>query len=100
VWGIDRGGNQYMAASHHACDHTLLQKLVDGDPQKNDVFAKVLEQNRKVKADEENKQREQQLEVADKIGWAVRQDVGHLFGGRRLQHSMYSRVNESKEGSE
>jgi hypothetical protein len=100
VWGIDRGGNQYMAASHHACDITLLHKLVAGDPQKNDVFAQVLEQNRKIKAEQEATERDKRLEVADKIGFAVRQDIGHLFGGRRPTQSMYSRANETKGDDE
>lgn len=100
VWGIDRGGNQYMAAAHHRCDHTLLQKLVAGDPTKNDVIGRVLADNAKLKKEQETKEREQRLEVADRLGHAIRQDVGHLFGGRKHTHSMYSGPRSDRESVE
>jgi hypothetical protein len=85
VWGIDRGGNQYMACSHHTCDHTLLQKLVAGDPTRHDVIAGVLEANEKAKRDREAADRDKALVVADKLGHAIRKDFDM---GKRV-HGMY-----------
>jgi hypothetical protein len=89
VWGTDRGGRKYIAASHHACDQTLLTKLVMGDPTKNDVIGRVFAENAKLKAEQDAKVKDRQLEIADKIGFAIRTDLGHLHGGRNRKHSMY-----------
>ncbi len=85
VWGIDRGGNQYKAASHHKLDHTLLIKLREGDPTRNDPFQRVLDHNEKVKADREKAEHEQLAQVADKMAWGIRQDFSQHLGGRRRQ---------------
>jgi len=85
VWGVDRGGNQYKAASHHKLDHTLLIKLREGDPTKHDVFQRVLDANEKLKADRDQANREKAAEVADKLAWGIRQDFSQHLGGRRRQ---------------
>lgn len=85
VWGIDRAGNQYMACSHHSCDHVLLQKLVAGDPQRHDVINEVLKANAQLERDRRAAEREQGLEAADKLGHAIRKDFDM---GKRV-HGMY-----------
>ena len=89
VWGIDRGGNQYLACSHHACDHTLLAKLVAGDPTRNDVIGRVLAANEKANKDRSDAERDRRSEIADKLGFAIRKDFGHLEGGTHRQTSLY-----------
>lgn len=84
VWGIDRGGNQYLACSHHACDHTLLRKLVAGDPQRHDVINETLKANAKAKADRDAADRDKALVVADKLGHAIRADAGE-----KRTHGLY-----------
>lgn len=89
VWGTDAGGNRYLACSHHKADNTLIEKLILGDPTKFDVVAGVLETNARIAAQREAAEREKRLAAHDKLAWAIRQDFGHLAGGRRTQHSMY-----------
>ena len=85
VWGIDRGGNGYLAASHDKLDHTLLIKLREGDPTRNDAFQRVLDHNAKVEADKKAAAREKLEEAGDKLQWAIRQDFSQHMGGRRRQ---------------
>lgn len=82
VRGLDRNGNPYLAASHPTLDHTLLIKLRDGDPTKNDVHQRVLDHNAKVKLDQEYAQAQARGEGQEKMQWALRQAFGHLTGGR------------------
>lgn len=87
VWGIDRGGNQYLAASHHELSVELVHKLRDGDPTRNDPWQKVLDHNAKLEAERKAKDAERASEVADKLAWAIRRDFGqHLGGSRRQWH--------------
>jgi len=88
VWGIDRTGKEYKAASHHTLDHTLIIKLRDTDPRKHDVFQEVLDHNAKVKAEQKRKDDEKLAEVGDKLQWAIRQDFAQHLGGRRTQWSV------------
>lgn len=83
VWGIDRGGNQYLAASHHELSVEIVHKLRNGDPTRNDPWQQVLDHNAKVKAEMQQKDREKRAELADKLAWGIRQDFGHLYGGRK-----------------
>lgn len=78
VWGIDRAGNQYLAASHDKLDHTLLIKLREGDPRKNDVFERVLQANQKLKDDQKKADDEQFAEIAGKMQHAINKE----FHGR------------------
>jgi hypothetical protein len=88
VWGVDRAGNDYIAASHHKLDHTLLIKLRDGDPRKHDVFQRVLDHNAKLVADRDAADREKRAELADKMAWAIRRDFATHMGGGRRTHSI------------
>lgn len=99
VWGTDLGGNRYMAASHHRADHTLLMKLVNGDPQRFDVVAGVLETNRRLAEAREAAEKEQRMEAHHKLQWAIRRDFGHLMGGRKAVHSMYDGSTRTKENA-
>lgn len=78
VWGIDRAGKQYLAASHDKLDHTLLIKLREGDPRKNDVFERVLKANQKLKDDQKQADDENFAEIAAKVQHAINKD----FHGR------------------
>ncbi len=89
VWGHDRAGIQYLAASHHRCDHTLIAKLIAGDPTKNDVIGRVMSHNAALEKDRADAERDKRLEIADKLGFAIRGDLGHLSGGRNRKHSLY-----------
>lgn len=89
VWGTDRAGVQYLAASHHRCDHTLIQKLIAGDPQKNDVIGRVMANNARLEKERSDAERDKRLEIADKLGFAIRSDLGHLYGGRNRKQSLY-----------
>lgn len=99
VWGTDAAGNRYLACSHHKCDHTLLMKLVNGDPQKFDVVAGVLETNARLAAAREAAEKEQRMEAHHKLQWALRRDFGHLMGGRKAMHSMYDGSTRPKENA-
>lgn len=79
VWGIDRGGRKYMAASHDKLDHTLLIKLREGDPTRHDVIDRVLKANQKLRDDQKRADDERFAVVAEKIQHAIRKE----FHGRR-----------------
>ena len=86
VWGVDRGGNEYLAAAHDKLDHTLLIKLREGDPTKHDVIQRVLDKNQRLRDEREARDRERIAEVADKLQWGIRQDFGQHLGGRKRMH--------------
>jgi len=89
VIGVDRTGQQYLAASHHACDARLLIKLSEGDPTKHNVLARVMKENEQLRAAEDAAAREKAREVADKMHFALRKDLGQHMGGRHRQYGMY-----------
>jgi hypothetical protein len=88
VWGIDRAGNDYLAASHDKLDHTLLIKLREGDPRKHDVFQRVMDHNEKLKADQAAADHEKLGAMAEKMAWAIRRDFAAHMGGGKRQHSI------------
>lgn len=89
VWGSDARGTRYLACSHHECNHVLLQKLVAGDPRRHDVIQEVLDANERAKVEREAEHREKRMEAHEKLQWGIRQDFGHLLGGKQGVHSMY-----------
>lgn len=94
VWGIDRAGKEYKAATHHELSVEIIHKLRNGDPTRNDVFQQVLDHNAKVEADAKQKDREARAEVFDKLAWGIRKDFGHLAGGTRRQHAIPDKPKE------
>lgn len=80
VWGIDRGGNEYLACSHDKLDHTILIKLREGDPQKHDVIQRVLDHNAKVKADAAAADRDKFMVVGDKVRHAINREFNNGRG--------------------
>ena len=90
VWGYDRAGREYLAASHETLDHTLLIKLREGDMTRpgNDPFQKVLDHNAKLKADQDRREHDEFEQLADKMQWGIRQDFAQHLGGRRTQWSI------------
>ena len=96
VWGTDLAGTRYLAASHHRADHTLIQKLILGDPQKFDVIAGVLETNRRIAEQREAAEREQRMEAHEKLQWAIRRDFAQHFGGKGSVHSVPARDKENR----
>jgi hypothetical protein len=83
VWGLDAHGQPYLAASHERCDTQLLEKLVAGDWQRTDVFARLAQANAKADAARDAAFEDKANEAVDKLVWAVRRDAGHLYGGLR-----------------
>ena len=81
IWGLDRRGEPYRAASHHTLDHTLLIKLSQGDPLNNDVHQRVMDQNARLVADRKTQDRDAANEVYDKIRWALNKEF-HQGHGR------------------
>ena len=87
VWAIDRHGQHYMAASHHECTVELVRKVREGDLTRNDPFQAVIEHNRKMLAEQQQREADARREKHDRLAHAIRQDFGHLMGGvRRLWH--------------
>lgn len=97
VWGIDRVGQEYMACSHPHLTIEIIHKLRDGDPQKNDVFQRVLDNNAKLAADRAQRDREKLADVADKLHWGIRQDFGPHLGGRKRLHAVTETHHRVKE---
>lgn len=75
VWGVDNQGKGYLAASHHVLDHTLLLKLVAGDPRKHDVIQEVLDSNQRLVDRRKAHNADLKGELADKVQWAIRRDL-------------------------
>lgn len=89
VWMVDVTGTPYVACSHHRCDHTLITKLIEGDWRKGKALHEdLIKKNRKIRDAHETAEKEKRLELADKLHWALIQDLGHLNGGNRRQYSM------------
>jgi len=92
VWMIDVMGNPYVACSHTRCDHTLITKLIEGDWQKGKkLHEDLMKKNKAIRDAHETAEKDKRLEMADKLHWALIQDVGHLDGGNRRQYSMNSK---------
>lgn len=89
IWGIDRQGKEYLAASHHTLDQTLIRKLAEGDPRYHDQFQRVLDHNAKLVADRKARDRDEFNVVGDKIRWAIRRE---FHNGRADQTSIPRKV--------
>lgn len=82
VWGEDIAGTPYLAAAHTHADARLVMKLVEGDWQKGLAKLNALQAAEVArKADEERRVQDQNEELADKLHWALRRDIGHMEGG-------------------
>ena len=89
VWMVDATNTPYVACSHDRCDHTLITKLIEGDWQKGKKLAEdIMKRNRKIRDAHEQEEKDKRQELADKLHWALVQDLGHLEGGNRRQYSM------------
>lgn len=89
VWMVDAMGTPYVAATHDRCDHTLITKLIEGDWQKGKRLAEnLLKHNKKIRDAHQQDEKDKRLELADKLHWALVQDLGHMEGGNRRQYSM------------
>lgn len=83
VWGIDRCGHQYKAASHHKLDVELVRKLRDGDPRTHDVFSEVMAANARAQQLRDDAEHDARMVIADKLAWAVRRDFAAQLGTGR-----------------
>lgn len=92
IWGIDRAGNDYKAASNPTLDQQLIVKLRDGDPRLGDVMQRVLDTNAKRRADAEAVDRDARGELGEKLQWAIRRDMAAHNGGRGAVHSIPRKV--------
>jgi len=97
VWGTDLAGTRYLAASHHRADHTLLEKLVKGDPRRFDVIAGVLETNARLARERDAAERDMRLEKHEKLAWAINRDFAP-GGNRHRNHSMYPAYRTKEKG--
>ena len=88
VWGIDARGKEYMAASHHVLDGTLLTKLVAGDYRTHDVIQEVLDSNVRLRENEAKARREHLEDIGDKMQWAMRREFAQHLGGRGGIHAI------------
>lgn len=76
IWGIDRGGNEYLAASHKYLDaNVLLRKLEQGDPLRHDVIGNVLAHNARLEATRKAHNDDLKGELGEKVQWAIRRDL-------------------------
>lgn len=91
----DLGGNIYVAASHNRCDHTLIQKLVAGDPRKHDVIQRVLDDNARLRVERAQAERDKSMAAHEKLQWALRRDFAAHMGGRTGAYSMYAGKKEN-----
>lgn len=83
VWGTDRAGRDYRVLTADELDHRIIIRLRENDPRKGaDAWQKVLDKNAKLEADNAAKDHEKFAQVADKLAWGIRQDFGHLMGGK------------------
>lgn len=88
VWGLDKAGQPYLAASAPQCDHRLLERLVAGDWQRStSVFDTIDAFNRKLEEDRQRAADDEAHELNDRLHWALRRDLGHLEGGTRRMTS-------------
>jgi len=84
VWGLDAHGDAYIAATNERCDHELLRKLAEGDWQRGrEAEMRVVLHERARRDRVAAEEREARGEAIDRLGWAIRRDLGHLEGGRR-----------------
>jgi hypothetical protein len=88
VWGIDVTGKEYLAAANDDLDINLVIKLRDGDPRKNDVFQRVIDNNLKIQREADLAEAERLAAMGDKLQWAIRQDFGAHLGGRKRLHAV------------
>lgn len=90
VWGFDRAGNRYIAASesvhHPGWRHRLLERLRDGDWQRPGRFDEIQRANDRATAARQAQVDDRLDEAGEKLHWALRRDVGQHFGGLRKEH--------------
>jgi hypothetical protein len=88
VWTLDTQGRPYLAFSRPYCDHRLVQDALACDTRRRDVAGDVMKLNLAREAAAQATFEDQVEEYADKLHFALRKDLGHLFGGTRRQTSM------------
>lgn len=85
VYGFDARGERYLAATQDITlpgwRFELLKRLREGDWQRNDQFDRVDAANQKLRDEAAAEAREAKEELAEKLAWAIRRDIGHLNGG-------------------
>lgn len=86
VFGWDGRGDQYIAAEvipayDQGWRHTLLKKLKDGDWQDPGLVQRRMDWMAEPQRAKEAKLEEWQAEHAERMAWALRKDLGHMYGG-------------------
>lgn len=88
VMGFDSAGNRYPAATVSLLDqgwrHQLLTKLRDGDWRTDHGRAQVermIADNQRIEDEKDARSDELSAEVAEKIAWGLRRDVGVYVDG-------------------
>lgn len=85
VYGFDRAGDRYLAclvdARNPGWRYELLSRLRDGDWQRADQFDRVDAHNRQIQAEKDAAFQDQKEETAERLAWALKRDLGHLYSG-------------------
>lgn len=81
VWARDAAGDPYIAISHPRCDASLLEKLVRSDNRRETVLDRVVKATKAREAAEASAQEDRFEEMADRLQFGLRRDLGHRHGG-------------------
>lgn len=84
VYGFDRAGNRYIAASTPVTGagwrHELLRKLRDGDWQRPDTVDRVMKKLEGEQAARDAVVDDALDEKAERLAWALKRDAGYMTG--------------------
>lgn len=88
VTAADRQGRRYLVFIHPRCDASLIRRLAAADNRRRDPVAEAMAQQaareRSARADRQARNED----MADRLHWALKRDIGHLYGGTRRQHAI------------
>lgn len=81
VWARDAQGDPYIAVSHPTCDASLIRRLAAADNRRDTVMARIARADAQRQADEERASEGRLEELADRLQFGLRRDLGHRVGG-------------------
>jgi hypothetical protein len=85
VWGVDAEGQPYIVAAYEKVSPKILADLAASDWQNDhrQMLTKMSADAHAAKRKRDDRRRDQEAEIADRLGHAVRRAFGHLGGGTR-----------------
>lgn len=92
VYTFDGHGNRYCATvldinrAGEGWRHELLRRLRDGDWQRDDVVERRMEELMAPVKAKEAAHREKAEQAAEKLAWALKRDLGHLYSGTTKEY--------------